>query len=266
MSTFHPFPRLPLEIRLAIWEMTVEPREVRVRIVKPIPEDPREVTWEHPRDWIYIDSSRFEEAIADVPTSTQAGRKAREKARKEWRPYQPYVHMVSSTVPATLHTCREARNHQLYQQISLDADERHGIERPYVWLNMDIDMIDIGTSYMAYFTPIIPAIKRLKFSRANGDDWWNEYEQDLLPTFVNVEEIHIVCMDGFENWGDDVYKFSWPCAYENLVFIDENSPVGRLAVDYLELERIHRKIFTEGMSSFIEEFRGRLMADVDSSP
>ncbi|KAH7007286.1 hypothetical protein EDB80DRAFT_456810 [Ilyonectria destructans] len=31
MSTFHPFARLPLELRTRIWEMTVEPRNVEVR-------------------------------------------------------------------------------------------------------------------------------------------------------------------------------------------------------------------------------------------
>ena len=28
MATFHPFPRLPYELRMQIWEMTVEPRVV----------------------------------------------------------------------------------------------------------------------------------------------------------------------------------------------------------------------------------------------
>lgn len=32
MSTFHPFPRLPFELRARIWEMTVEPRVVELRI------------------------------------------------------------------------------------------------------------------------------------------------------------------------------------------------------------------------------------------
>ncbi|KAH7140617.1 hypothetical protein EDB81DRAFT_869979 [Dactylonectria macrodidyma] len=31
MATFHPFPRLPFEIRTQIWEMTVEPRDLDVR-------------------------------------------------------------------------------------------------------------------------------------------------------------------------------------------------------------------------------------------
>lgn len=30
MAAFHPFPRLPYELRLLIWEMTVDPRIVKV--------------------------------------------------------------------------------------------------------------------------------------------------------------------------------------------------------------------------------------------
>ncbi|KAI2471450.1 hypothetical protein F4781DRAFT_111799 [Annulohypoxylon bovei var. microspora] len=33
MSTFHPFPRLPTELRLYIWALAVEPRVVEVRVV-----------------------------------------------------------------------------------------------------------------------------------------------------------------------------------------------------------------------------------------
>jgi hypothetical protein len=32
-ATFHPFPRLPFELRAYIWELTVEPRIVEVRVV-----------------------------------------------------------------------------------------------------------------------------------------------------------------------------------------------------------------------------------------
>ncbi|XDG05348.1 hypothetical protein ABKA04_004963 [Annulohypoxylon sp. FPYF3050] len=40
MSTFHPFPLLPAEIRALIWTMTVEPRIVEVRVV---PDNPLRV-------------------------------------------------------------------------------------------------------------------------------------------------------------------------------------------------------------------------------
>ncbi|KAH7397468.1 hypothetical protein BKA66DRAFT_408755 [Pyrenochaeta sp. MPI-SDFR-AT-0127] len=202
MSTFHPFPKLPLELRLAIWEMTVEPREVEVRI----------------------------------------------KAQQEWKPYRPYVHMVSSIVPPALHTCREARNHGLYQPISLHADAQHADHR-YVWLNLDIDVINIGTSYLAHFEPVAPAIKRLKLSRENTDERWSEYEKDLLLIFVNVKKIYVICIDGFWNWGDDdVYNYPWPCAYENLVFIDENSPMGYLEAGYREVDEYLGKWRAEDFS------------------
>ncbi|KAI1501420.1 hypothetical protein F5X99DRAFT_198857 [Biscogniauxia marginata] len=40
MSTFHPFPRLPTELRACIWALAVEPRVVEVRVV---PDNPLEV-------------------------------------------------------------------------------------------------------------------------------------------------------------------------------------------------------------------------------
>jgi hypothetical protein len=168
--------------------------------------------------------------MSGVPTSMRAQRKAQAKAREEWKPYRPYVQVVSSIIPAAVHTCREARNHGLYQRISLDVDEQSNTDRRYVWVNLNIDLVNIGMSYMAYFTPIAPTIKRLKFSRANTDEYWSGYEKYWLPSFRSVEEIHVLCLDGFENWGDDVNNYPWPCALEKLVFIDEHSPVGYLEV------------------------------------
>jgi hypothetical protein len=40
MSTFHPFPRLPFELRAQIWEETVRPRVVKVEVAQDRPEDP----------------------------------------------------------------------------------------------------------------------------------------------------------------------------------------------------------------------------------
>lgn len=198
ISTFHRFSKLPLELRFAIWKMTVEPREVKVRIVKPISEDSNEVMWSHPNQWHYIDSTRCNKAMNDagVPSSTRKGRRTRREALRDWKPYRPYVHMVSSTIPAALHTCREARNHGLYQQVSLHPDEQH-TDRRYVWLNLDIDLLNIGTSYLVHFETIAPAIKLLNFSRENTDEWWFEYEKDLLPIFAGIQELRVVCIDGF---------------------------------------------------------------------
>jgi len=249
-TTFYPFPRLPLELRLAIWEMTVEPREVAVGIFQPTPEDALEALYTHPRDWSIITSKRFDEAMRDVPTSTRAGRKERKKAQEEWKPYQPYVHLVSSTVPATIHACQEARNHGLYQRVSMD--EQHGTDRHYVWLNPDIDLINIGMTDLAYFVPIASSIKRLKFSRQVADEYWYDYEsRQQLPKFIHVEELHVVCLDGFWNWGNEAYNFLWPCPLKNIVFIDETSPEGHLRAGHLEMERIRCKML--GLSSPSDE-------------
>jgi hypothetical protein len=90
--------------------------------------------------------------------------------------------VCSSIIPAAVHTCREARNHGLYQRISLDVDEQSNTDRRNVLVNLNIDLVNIGTSYMAYFIPIASTIKRLKFSRANKDEYWSEYEKGWLPS------------------------------------------------------------------------------------
>jgi hypothetical protein len=241
MSTLHLFPRLPLELRFTIWELTVVPREVEVRIVVPLPSDRVEAYGPHLRDWTYINSVRFKEAMRNVPTSTRAGRRARKKARGEWKDYQPHIHIVSSVIPAALHACREARNHGLYQQVSMDVDEPHTSDRRYVWLNLEIDLLDIGTTYLMYFVPIASSINRLKFSREAADEWWYNHEKDTLSIFANVEEIHVGCLDDFWNWGDELLHFSWPCVYEKLVFIEPDLPGGPQAVGHTEMRRCFRR-------------------------
>src|SRR5690242_8350992 len=189
MSTFHPFPRLPVELRLAIWEMTVEPREVEVRIVKPkpTPEGLPAPLWSEPTDWWYISRAKFEEAMSDIPTSTRAGRKSRRKAWDQWDHYHPYVHLTSSTVPAILQACREARNHGLYHQVYLEGEDQPFNDRRYVWLNLNIDMINIEKWDLVYFLPIASSIKRLKLSRKTPEEW--DHELDLLSNFTNAEEV-----------------------------------------------------------------------------
>ena len=100
-------------------------------------------------------------------------------------------------IPAALYTCREAWNYGLYQQISLDVDTQHGVDRRYVWLNRDIDLISIGTSHLAYFVPIASSLKQLKLSREYTKGWDSNYKKVLLPSFLNVKKIHMVCIDGF---------------------------------------------------------------------
>lgn len=76
MAAFHPFLRLPYELRMRIWEMTVEPRIVNAELTH--------------------------------QTSTDRA---------------PYL-TSSTSVPAVLQVCREARNHGLYQKAFFDLAVR----------------------------------------------------------------------------------------------------------------------------------------------
>jgi hypothetical protein len=222
MTTFHPFPWLPLELREQIWKDTVEPRTVDVR--------------------------RF----------------------RKWD--QRYGQLVSSTpIPPILQSCREARNLGLYERVFFEVaavkkfkgnneseiaierfftpDEQReegpkkvgspDTEQRYVWLDLDIDMIDIGASEFRNYKSIASAVKRLKFKRENGDEFFFHTESNELRQFVNVEEIHIDCADGFWMWSGAVYQFPWPCADEKLVFIDAFD--GRVARG-IEFEAICRQM------------------------
>ncbi|OAL47970.1 hypothetical protein IQ07DRAFT_646167 [Pyrenochaeta sp. DS3sAY3a] len=215
--------------------MTVKPREVEVRIVKRTSEDNTQDT---------IDDTNFKVAMNKFPEalSTFARRVFRRKGRWRWEPLQPCVHMVSSTIPAVLHTCREARNHGLYQQVSLDADNSHGAGRRYVWLNLDIDFLDIREFLMVYFKPIAATVKRLKLSRANWNPWWCSIEMNEVDNFINVEEIRVVCLDGFSNWGCSFRDSPWPCTYESLAFINEK---GDECVDHIGVRRKYRMMLRQ---------------------
>ncbi|KAK4106756.1 hypothetical protein N658DRAFT_491384 [Parathielavia hyrcaniae] len=172
MDTFHLFPLLPFELRALIWQSTVEPRTVEVRV--------------HYRNPYYDD---------------------------------PHLHLVSSTpLPATLQACREARNLRLYER----AFSEVGADGRYVWVNWDMDISSIGTSYFSHFHSSAPLIKRLKFERANTDESFYHWEVNDLYAFLNVKEIFVVCADGVRAWHAAIEEHytKWQCGEENLYLID----------------------------------------------
>lgn len=176
MATFHPFPRLPSELRARIWELTVEPRTVDLRV-------------------------KHRHTI--IPGDT------------------PVPYLVSSTpVPAALQTCQEARNQGLYQQAFSEIAGPDGAGRRYVWVNLEIDMVSIGTSLFANYKPVAPVIQRLKFERENSSEFFYHSEVQELRDFVNVKEIHVVCADGMRAWHLATEEHYWPCGEENVFMID----------------------------------------------
>ncbi|KAI1841647.1 hypothetical protein JX266_012200 [Neoarthrinium moseri] len=182
MATFHPFSRLPCELRAQIWSLTVEPRTVEVRVIH--------------RNLLQL---------YDAPSTKT--------------PSVPYL-VSLRPVPATLQVCRGFRNQRLYQQAFSEVVDSDGAERRYVWLNRDIDMISIGTTPFSCFAPVASHIRRLEFESQNSIESFYRCEVRELHYFVNVKEIHVVCADGMAAWLGSAEDYYWPCGEENLFFID----------------------------------------------
>ncbi|KAJ3573084.1 hypothetical protein NPX13_g4831 [Xylaria arbuscula] len=182
MATFHPFPRLPAELRLQIWAMTVVPRIVDVNV--------------------------------EADTTPGPKRKFRDP---------PLAKLLSSTpVPAILQACQESRYQGLYEQAFTEIPHAKTTSRRYIWLNLEIDMISIGSCEMDRLTPVAPLIQRLRIARDMGEEFQIR-RLDQLGLFINVKEIHIVCLDGnLENWYNTSDWYPIPCGEENLFFVHPN--------------------------------------------
>ncbi|KAK1775296.1 hypothetical protein QBC45DRAFT_11011 [Copromyces sp. CBS 386.78] len=208
-ASFHRFLDFPWEIRARIWEHTVEPRTVEVRIpgyAKPVTDEMRKKYNLEPFGF----------------------------------PWITVQHLRSSTpVPAPLHACREARNHltttkgsggglgsgDYYQKAfqcmpAATWDGRtkplvHVLRRPdfwlelgldlnleeprYVWMNFEMDMLSIGPTRLDQFLLFYEDITRLKLERAR-DERFIFGESSVFYHCVHLQEVHIVCTDGLDNW------------------------------------------------------------------
>jgi siroheme synthase (precorrin-2 oxidase/ferrochelatase) len=69
------------------------------------------------------------------------------------------------------------------------VSEPHTSDRRYVWLNLDMDLLDKEITYLAYLVTMAASIKPLNFSREVAGEWWYDFENDTLSAVVIVEEI-----------------------------------------------------------------------------
>lgn len=188
-TTFHGFSLLPIELRTQIWDMTVGPRTVEIRVV----------------------------ANRDMP-----------KAQHR---------LISHTsVPGALQACVESRNHlqKHYTRRFAELGAIYPSGLPYVWLNLEIDMVSIGTIrpyaqgiWLDMLKSFATQIKRLKFGRENTCEYWYHSESRALTSFSNIKEIHVVCADGLYGWWGATEDHYWPCGVENLYFIEPQENGGR---------------------------------------
>jgi hypothetical protein len=143
----------------------------------------------------------------------------------------------STPVPAILHTCQQARNQRLYEKAFSGLLPYS--ESRYVWVNLDIDTISIGTTGFSCFKNEGHLIRRLKFERENSASYNGEYfyrtEVHDLALFMNVEEIYVVCVDGLIAWWGAVEEHWFPCGAENVFMIDPENGRMMAAIEMDEM-------------------------------
>ncbi|KAK3395672.1 hypothetical protein B0T20DRAFT_360057 [Sordaria brevicollis] len=176
------------------------------------------------------------------------------KKHEKWRAVLQ-LHSVTP-VPAPLQACHESRTilqgPRGYQKIERDpgcqifnktgkkaiseifnaTSEDNGeeewrggfkLERRHVWVNFDLDIIDIGNGrHFGTYSPIGRAnsqkVKRLKFIR---DDWcFVEDEYPFGKQYQTLEEVYVDCPKGNPaEWKEKVVELGWVCGPENVHLI-----------------------------------------------
>jgi hypothetical protein len=183
MTTFHLFPHLPAEIRIRIWELTVEPRIVEVRL-----RDEASCSQSDP----YPKHAPYVLSLTPIPAPLHTCREAR-KLRLYQKAFSDLV---------------------VYNHTSQD------LQRPYIWFNHDIDTISIGRDHLATLRGVEHLIKRLRLERDNYAAPWNYCG---LPRFQNAIEIHVVLFKAggdMRDWYRAVQDVRWPCGTENVTIVD----------------------------------------------
>ncbi|PSK42182.1 G-patch domain-containing protein [Elsinoe australis] len=132
---------------------------------------------------------------------------------------KPPSYWLATPVPAALQTCREARKLGLYQQVRMRWSSTHAEDR-YVWINLEIDVVSIGTCRLGSLKQIAPLIKKLRFERENTNESWLHWETQDIKLFENVRDIHVDCADGLGDWQGASKENYWPWGFKNLYFID----------------------------------------------
>lgn len=113
MATFHPFPRLPLELRIQIWRCATEDRVLRVKpVYRARHED---------------DCSCYEGYLARHEDDYSFDEDFCSCYEGYWSP---------APIPAVTRACWESRKHSSYRKaFTLDSSSR------YIWTNFDRDII-----------------------------------------------------------------------------------------------------------------------------
>lgn len=206
--TFHPFPRLPTELRLQIWEWTVEPRTVELHCNHSTPSPDRD--------------GRKVYSSTPAPATLHA---CLESRKHLWTMY-PQVPIKNAGWKCLNPPMRGKRGWRKNTPKWRVTDET---TQEYVFLNWEIDTVSTGTYQFKCFESIKPLIRILQFERDNGDEFWQRdlHDSGELRDFKNVNEIHVMCPPGHlvESWYGCSEEYPWPCSPENIWITDQNQTI-----------------------------------------
>jgi hypothetical protein len=212
-ATFHPFPRLPFELRAYIWELTVEPRIVEVRVI------------------VVVKKTEGRPRVRHLRSPTPA--------------------------PAQVQTCREAREHlsrhpdagyqKAFSEVMTKAyggfdpvPEGDGERDRYVWLDLDIDVVSIGETYLDDLWAIAGQIRRLHLVRDISCEYFSYTESLLIRRlFVCLVELRLTCagFGGVRGGYQATEDFDLDIEPENVYYL-EPEWAGRKMISSVDLDAL----------------------------
>lgn len=234
-TTFHYFPLLPWELRSQTWQLTVEPRTVDVEIIRKEVEAPFTYYKQPIQAWLRGAPEKYQ---AGVLVALKSDHTLRLRSR--------------TPVPGSLQACREARNLGLYKKEFSDVEViPEGAERRYIWLNLDVNMIDVDDrGFPGYFSEdVASTIRRLKI-RYEAEEWKNDFTNRLfrLCNCFDLREVHVVCQNGSYKWAvDQAFRHSWwPCRGDKVFFSepgDDRIIPGKELEEGNRVDKVSGKLF-----------------------
>ncbi|KXJ87857.1 hypothetical protein Micbo1qcDRAFT_236089 [Microdochium bolleyi] len=149
--------------------------------------------------------------------------------------------LSTTTAPAVMHACRDARAHAPYTKAFAGGEADGGVPTDgprYVWVNFDIDMIAMvrdGDGDWQRSQPLelfaqaseAPLIQRLRIAFANDCEWRHtefiHYLPSKLANFCRLRELQITLPSGDIDGPQDLMLGTvsyGTCAAENVRFMD----------------------------------------------
>ncbi|KAK7936002.1 hypothetical protein PG985_001497 [Apiospora marii] len=162
MNSFHPFPRLPPELRREIWDLSIVPRQVDLHVVFDLQVQP----W-CDRDASGWPDSAFPEAFC--------------------------IRSCNTMTPPALQACRESRAHLESVEGGYAKAFAGGQEPIYTWVNFALDTIALDTIALDTIALDTIALDAARFV----DEGWSEVMSEEAVRIVRLRLTHAEILGQF---------------------------------------------------------------------